>query len=91
MSGESCIIIKNDGIGDLVLASGIIAEISKHFNGQLDLITCKENEQIADMLIGVRRKFYVSRDDIVFHKFKGYENRLGLFFPSINNGDKKDN
>jgi len=82
-----CLIIKNDGIGDLVLASGIIAEISKHFNGNLDLITCEQNREIADMLIGVRRKYYVSRDDIQFFKFRGY-NRLGLFIPRIKNKDK---
>jgi ADP-heptose:LPS heptosyltransferase len=87
MQSNSCLIIKNDGIGDLVLASGIIAEISKEFNGNLDLITCEQNKEIADMLIGIREKYYVSRDDIQFFKFRGY-NRLGLFVPRIKNKDK---
>ena len=62
----SCLIIKNDGIGDLILTSGVIAEISKIFRGELDLITCESNSEIAENLLGIRNCFYVSRDELQF-------------------------
>lgn len=65
----NCLIIKNDGIGDLILASGIIASISEHFNGNVDLVTCKDNEEIAYMLYGIKNYYFVSRDNITIQHF----------------------
>lgn len=63
----SCLIIKNDGIGDLVLSSGVISSIAKIFNGNLDLVTCEQNREIAENIEGVKNIFYVSRDGLKFH------------------------
>ena len=62
----SCLVIKNDGIGDLILASGIISQLGEYFRGDLDLVTCEQNREIAEMIPNVRRVFYVSRDDLHF-------------------------
>jgi len=83
MSDKSCLVIKNDGIGDLILASGIIADLSKIFSGNLDLVTCLNNEEIAENLEGVRQCFYVTRDNI----FRPNLKRLGILLPVYNNGD----
>ena len=61
------LIIKNDGLGDLLLVSGVIAEFAKKFSGNLDLITCEENREIAEKIPGVRNVYYVSRDGIRFY------------------------
>lgn len=62
----SCLIIKNDGIGDLILSSGIIHGLAKHFDGEVDLITCEQNKELARMIPGLRRLFFVSRDQLHF-------------------------
>lgn len=62
----SCLVIKNDGIGDLILSSGLIGGLARHFKGELDLVTCEQNREIAEMIPGVRRVLYVSRDDLRF-------------------------
>lgn len=62
----SCLVIKNDGIGDLILSSGLIGGLAKAFSGELDLVTCEQNRDIAEMIPGMRRVFYVSRDDLRF-------------------------
>ncbi len=62
----SCLVIKNDGIGDLVLSSGLIGGLAREFAGALDLVTCEQNREIAEMIPGVRRVLYVSRDDLRF-------------------------
>ena len=49
----SYLLIKNDGLGDLILASGIIGELSRLFSGDLDL----------------ERSFIVSRDDMCFNRY----------------------
>jgi len=59
----SCLVIKNDGIGDLILASGIISGLAEIYNG-VDLVTCRENEEIASLIPGVNRIIYTSRDNI---------------------------
>tara|TARA_B100001123_G_C15290028_1_gene1017136 strand:+ start:161 stop:1318 length:1158 start_codon:yes stop_codon:yes gene_type:complete len=62
-----CLLIKNDGIGDLILASGIITEISKIFIDKgikTDLITCEQNKEVAENIQGIHTIYYVSRDDL---------------------------
>ncbi len=58
------LIIKNDGIGDLILSSGLISYIAANIATSLDLITCNENKAIATHIEGVNEIFYVSRDSI---------------------------
>ena len=36
---SNCLIIKNDGIGDLIASSGVISSVAQHFEGRLDLVT----------------------------------------------------
>jgi ADP-heptose:LPS heptosyltransferase len=57
-----CLIIKNDGIGDLIIASGLIAQLARLFPGGLDLLTCGENREVASAIPGVNGVIYVSRD-----------------------------
>lgn len=58
------LIIKNDGLGDLILASGIITHLSKYFSESLDLLTCQSNEEIAKSIKGINNIYYTSRDSI---------------------------
>jgi ADP-heptose:LPS heptosyltransferase len=60
----SCLIIKNDGIGDLILASGLIAAVGEHYNGKVDLVTCAANQEIAEGIVPLRNRYYVSRDGL---------------------------
>lgn len=76
----SCLIIKNDGIGDLVLASGLIAAIGKHFDGNVDLVTCSANQEIAEGIEPLRNRYYVSRDGI---RFNTRASKLGFLIPHI--------
>ena len=62
----SCLIIKNDGIGDLILASGLIRSVGKLFNGNVDLVTCGNNREIAEGILPLRHRFYCSRDGMHF-------------------------
>ncbi|MDQ8193290.1 glycosyltransferase family 9 protein [Coraliomargarita sp. SDUM461004] len=71
----SCLVIKNDGIGDLVLASGVIAYLAKCYGGKLDLVTCEQNREIAESIPGVREVLTVSRHGLGFYK---YPKMLGL-------------
>ena len=57
---QKILIIKNDGIGDLILCSGIITELSQKYH--IDLLTCIENKEIAESINGVMNKIYVSRE-----------------------------
>ncbi len=70
----ACLIIKNDGIGDLVLASGLLADLVGHF-GEVDLITCQQNREIAASIPGLRHRLEVSRDAI---RFRRWPAKLGL-------------
>jgi len=77
----SCLIIKNDGIGDLIIASGIISELSKYLNEPIDLVTCKNNREVAESIPGIRNIFYVSRDNLRYNRLGG---KIGLyFFPKV--------
>lgn len=80
MQKGNCLIIKNDGIGDLILASGIIAGLSEIFDGGVDLITCAQNREIAENIYGIDRCFYVSRDSL---QFQPLLRRLGILFPVL--------
>lgn len=60
----SCLIIKNDGIGDLILASGLIRSVGRLFDGNVDLLTCSNNREIAEGIDSLRNRFYCSRDSI---------------------------
>jgi len=64
----SCLVIKNDGVGDLILASGIIRSLAGHFDGAVDLVTCATNQEVAEGIAGLRERFYVSRDEIRFRR-----------------------
>lgn len=81
----SCLVIKNDGIGDLVLASGIIASLAERF-GEVHLVTCAQNREIAEMIPGVTRVFYVSRDDL---RLRRSPLRWHLIWPAIPAADRK--
>lgn len=87
MKNSSCLVVKNDGIGDLIITSGIITELSKLFNGQLDLVTCQQNREIVELMEGIRTSYYVSRDGL---QFRPYISRLGLYIPRVDNSDKKN-
>lgn len=81
----SCLIIKNDGIGDLILSSGLISSVGKLFDGQVDLITCYNNREIAEGIQPLRKRYYISRNDLRFKK--KFIEKMGLLIPHINNED----
>lgn len=83
---KSCLIIKNDGIGDLIISAGIISELSKKYSGGLDLITCIQNKEIAEQIVGVRKIYYVSRDSLIFFPLVHW---FGIHIPIINEQDYK--
>jgi ADP-heptose:LPS heptosyltransferase len=60
----SCLVIKNDGIGDIVLFSGLLTSIASEFDGNVDLVTRKENAEIANLISGVRNVFFAERDQV---------------------------
>jgi len=76
----SCLVIKNDGIGDLILASGLISALGEHFGGDIDLVTCSANREVAEGIEPLRRRFYVSRDDL---HFSGRAWSFGWLWPRI--------
>ena len=60
----SCLVIKNDGIGDLILFSGLLNSIASEFDWNVDLVTRKENVEIANLIPGVRNVFWAERDQV---------------------------
>ena len=62
------LIIKNDGIGDLILAEGVIRGLTNTFKN-VDLITCATNKEIAEAIPSLNNVFYVSRDGIKINNF----------------------
>ena len=76
----SCLIIKNDGIGDLIVNSGVIASLAEHFGGRLDLITCEGNREVAERIEGINRVLYISRDGL---RFRRRPQHLGLYWPRV--------
>jgi ADP-heptose:LPS heptosyltransferase len=81
----SCLIIKNDGIGDLVLASGLIASLGEKFGGAVDLITCAANREVAEGIEPLRKRYYVSRDMLAFSARVW---AWGLLWPRISQEDR---
>jgi ADP-heptose:LPS heptosyltransferase len=75
-----CLVIKNDGIGDLIASSGLISGLAQHFDGSLDLVTCEQNREVAEAIEGVRRVLYISRDGL---RFRNRPQRLGIAWPKI--------
>jgi len=57
-----CLVIKNDGIGDLVLAIDQINHLSNCFEGKLDILCCEISKPIAERYLNVQKIFTVSRD-----------------------------
>jgi len=82
----SCLIIKNDGIGDLILASGLISEVGRYFGGNVDLVTCSANQEIAEGIELLRKRFYVSRDDL---RFFAWPARMGVLLPRVIRQDRE--
>ncbi len=74
----SCLVIKNDGIGDLVLSSGLIASISDAVGGELDLVTRESCREVAAQLHGIRRCYFVSDDEM---RFRSTAARFGITLP----------
>lgn len=60
------LVVKNDGIGDLIITSGIIRELTKQY-ATVDLVTCIENKPIAEYIDGLNQIFYVSRNSLGYH------------------------
>jgi len=81
----SCLIIKNDGIGDLILASGLISAVGKHFDGNVDLVTCAANQEIAEGIEPLRNRYYVSRDGL---RFMRKASKFGVLIPYIPKEDQ---
>ena len=77
---SSCLVIKNDGMGDLVACSGLIAGLAEHFSGRLDLVTWDQNREVADRIDGVRRVLSVSPNGM---RFRNRPQRLGVLWPVV--------
>jgi len=76
------LIIKNDGVGDLILASGLISSVGKIFDGNVDLLTCDDggNREIAEGIEPLRERFYVS---LLGMKLSNIGSRIGLLMPRV--------
>lgn len=61
-------IVKNDGIGDLIVASGVIAHIARLSPEPVDLLTCRENADIAKVIPGLRQVLICSRNALRLHQ-----------------------
>lgn len=77
------LIIKNDGIGDLVLTSGIISYLGKNVAKNIDLLTCFTNRDIANKIENINEIFYVSRDSIKEYSILN-QNRIKIPFRFAN-------
>lgn len=60
-----CLVLKNDGLGDLVLASGLLADLAERYD--VELVTCRVNAEVADAIPGLRRVHYISRNGLLYH------------------------
>ena len=61
------LVVKNDGIGDLILVSNIISQLTKKFD-QLDMLICEESRGLENMMPEVSNWFYVSRHSATFNE-----------------------
>lgn len=62
---ERCLVLKNDGLGDLVLASGLLADLAERY--AVELVTCRANAEVAEAIPGLHRIHYVSRNGLLYH------------------------
>lgn len=81
----SILILKNDGAGDLILASGLISHLSETLRRPIDLVTCESNRGIGEAIAGVQRVLYVSRDNL---RFRSRPAAYGLDWPVIKGADR---
>ena len=87
------LIVKNDGIGDLILVSNIISQLTKKFD-QLDMLICEDSKGLEHMIPEVSNWFYVSRHSATFNESSNeYENinemdSIALEYLSKTNYDK---
>ena len=81
------LIIKNDGIGDLILSSGIITFLAKNLCTKLDLLTCIQNKEIASYIEGINKFHFVSRDSIKQYSILNI-NRIKIPFRKANDKAK---
>lgn len=77
---RTCLVIKNDGVGDLIASSGIIRSLAMRYPGGLDLVTTDAQREVAERIEGVRERFYVSRDGL---RHLPVLRELGLFVPVV--------
>ncbi len=77
---SKCLVIKNDGIGDLIACSGLISGLASHFGGSIDLITCEANREVAERIEGIKRVLYISRDGLRFRHRPRY---IGLHWTVV--------
>ena len=61
---KKCLVVKNDGMGDLILLSGLLTELSKCSGYKITLATRKENIPIAKLIVGIDRIIACGRDSI---------------------------
>lgn len=83
--GSGTLVIKNDGLGDLVLVSGLLAGLARHLDGPLDLVTCEDHRELAERIPGVRRVLGVTRHGL---RYRGLPRRLGWFWPVVGAEDR---
>lgn len=87
------LVVKNDGIGDLILVSNIISQLTKKFD-QLDMLICEDSKGLEHMMPEVSNWFYVSRHSATFNEISSeYENinemdSIALEYLSRTNYDK---
>jgi ADP-heptose:LPS heptosyltransferase len=79
------LLIKNDGLGDLVLSSGLIADLAAALH-PLELITCSQNREVAEAIPGLVKIHYVSRDSL---KYQQHLLQLGIPWDKATAGDKR--
>jgi len=59
------LLIKNDGLGDMVIATPIINNLSKAFEGNIDILCDQRSERYVEKCIK-HQKLFVSRKDVYF-------------------------
>lgn len=81
------LIIKNDGIGDLIVSSGILTFLAKNVCTKLDLLTCIQNKEIASYIEGINKFYFISRDSIKQYSILNF-NRIQIPFKKANDHTK---
>lgn len=78
------LIIKNDGLGDLILVSGLIRDLASAL-APLELVTSAANREIAEAIPGLAAIHYLSRDSL---KYQRHLLRLGIRWDRATSADK---